>query len=143
MAITPFATVDDYMTRYGVVKEEDRPELFEILCDATRKIQSLLERHAICWRDPSEEYADRLMQVCRDVAHRTLDQKAQKLESSIPEGASSYSQAAGGFSESFGWGSGSYGDMYISKSERQLLGLERQLFGVATQVPNWRHHAWH
>lgn len=143
MAVQPFATVTDYEDRYGVVQVEEQPMLFQILCDATRKIQALLESHAIDWRDPSDEYADRLMQVCRDMAHRSMEQVARKEEADIPEGATSYSQAAGGFSESFGWGSGTYGDLYVSKSERQLLGLERQLFGVATQLPNRRHHAWH
>ena len=120
-----FATVEQYMTRYGEVNSGDMAVLAETLVDASRKIAAKLDRAGIDWRDPDEDYAERLMQVCRDMAHRALSVDEQ---SGIPFGATQFTTSVDGFSEQVGFqttGSSGFGELYITKSERELLGLNR------------------
>ena len=119
-----FATVDDYVTRYGDVDDEGLLE--QILLDASRLIKSELNNSGISVDADDEDAADRRMQVCRAVAYRAMDQEHQ---SSIPFGATQFSQAAGGYSESFTIGN-PYRDIYLTKAEKHLLGIGRGRFVV-------------
>lgn len=112
----PFATSDQYEARYGDVDDADA--LAEVLADATRIIASALDRAGIDRADPSDEFADRLMQACRSMAHRAIGD-----DSEIPAGATQFSEGAGSYTQSFTIGN-PYGDLYISKAERRLLGLD-------------------
>ncbi|TNU89045.1 hypothetical protein FIC87_12660 [Eggerthella lenta] len=112
----PFATPAQYEARYGDV---DEPELLaEVLMDATRLVASALGRAGIDYADPSEEFADRLMQACRSMAHRAMGGDAE-----IPAGATQFSEGAGSYTQSFTIGN-PYGELYVSKAERRLLGLD-------------------
>ncbi len=120
-----FATVDDYVLRYGDVADEELLE--QILLDASRLIKSELDNSGISIDEDDEDAADRLMQVCRAVAYRAVDQEQQD---SIPFGATQFSQAAGGYSESFTIGN-PYRDIYLTKAEKRLLGIGRGRYAVA------------
>lgn len=115
----PFASVEDYEARYGTVT--DAQTLEACLEDATALMQAALEARGIDWRDPSEEYADRLMRVCRQVAHRALDASPAGTDYA-PYGVTQASQSAGGYSVSYSFGN-PYGDSFLSASERRMLGL--------------------
>lgn len=123
----PFASTDDYEARYGDVDDQDA--LKEVLMDATREIAAALDRASINYEDPEEEYAECLMQACRSMAYRAMDQG----ETEMPVGTTQYSQGAGDFSASYSFRN-PYGEVYISKSERRLLGLDRARVGFS--VPN-------
>lgn len=114
----PFATVEDYTVRYGSVDDEDI--LLEILKDATREIMSELDSAGISYADPSEKWADTLMQACRSMANRAVSQD----DSEVPIGATQLSQGVGEFQHSFSFRN-PYGEVYISQAERKLLGLKR------------------
>jgi len=120
-----FATIDDYTRRYG---EVDNVELLlETLTDASRKIAAKLDLHGIDYIDPDDDYAERLMQVCRDMAHRAVTSATSATQ--IPFGATQFTTTADGFSEQVGFQGGEtsgYGELYMTKSERELLGITRQ-----------------
>lgn len=120
-----FATIDDYVLRYGDVADEELLE--QILLDASRLIKSELDNSGISIDEDDKDAADRLMQVCRGVAYRAMDQEQQN---SIPFGATQFSQAAGGYSESFTIGN-PYRDIYLTKAEKRLLGIGRGRYAAA------------
>lgn len=125
----PFAESDDYVRRYGDT-DIDFDLLDETLKDATRKIQALLENHGIDYKKRGADYAERLMQVCRDMAHRAVCVETSDL--GIPYSATQWTQSADGFSTQVGFQGGNntgYGELYITKSEKQLLGIGRQYIG--------------
>lgn len=137
-----FCDIDKYQMRYGEV--EDVELLSAALEDASRIIASELDMHNIDYADPDEEYAERLMQVCRDMAHRAVS--VDNSEDDIPYGATQFSQSADGFSQYLGFQNANntgYGDMYISKTEKRLLGIGRQRIGSLFPEPlrRCRHHA--
>lgn len=113
----PFATAEQYEARYGDVDDAD--VLAEILMDATREIAAALEQAGIDYSEPTEEFAARLMQVCRSMANRAVGD-----DTDVPLGATQYSQGAGEYTQSFSI-SNPFGDLFISKAERKLLGLGR------------------
>lgn len=121
----PFATHAQYESRYGDVDDPDA--LAEVLMDATRLVASALDRAGIAYADPSDEFSDRLMQVCRSMAYRAMGCG----EPSVPAGATQYSQGAGGYTESYTLGN-PYGEVYMSKSERRMLGLDGARIGFST-----------
>lgn len=129
-----FCDIDQYQARYG---EFDDPELLSAaLEDASRIIASELDMHGIDYHDPDEDYAERLMQVNRDIAHRAVS--FDTSEDKIPYGATQYSTGADGFTEYLGFqaaGSTGYGDMYMSKVEKRLLGIGRQRIGSLFPEP--------
>lgn len=118
----PFATVEQYEARYGDVADMDI--LLEVLKDATREISAALERAGIDYENPSELFAENLMQVCRSMAFRSVGTS----EVSTPFGATQFSQGVGDFSQSFSF-KNPYGEVYISKAERRLLGLDSAKIG--------------
>lgn len=134
-----FADIDDYQRRYG---EYDDPEtLTEILQDASRKIAAKLDKHGIDYQDPDEDYADRLMQVCRDMAYRSISaaQSSNATGGDIPFGVQQVSTSVNGFATQFGFqggdASGGFGDLYITRSERELLGLTHRRVGFINTIP--------
>lgn len=113
--MTPFATVEQYEARYGDVDDNDF--LTEVLMDATREIAASLDQAGIDYSEPTEDYADRLMQVCRSVASRAIGS-----EDDVPYGATQFSEGAGEYTQSFSIGN-PYGDVFLTKSEKKMLGL--------------------
>jgi len=130
-----FCTVEQYEARYGEV--EDETVLEEIIKDASRKIAAECDRCRINWRDPDDpDYEDKLMQSCRDMAHRAFIYES--ADSSVPYGATNYSQSVDGFSENMSFtasGSSGYGDVFITKAERKLLGLYKRHIGQISLIP--------
>lgn len=114
----PFASVEEYASRYGDADDPDA--LAEILMDATREIRAELDRAGIPWADPDEEFAGRLMQACRSMAHRAVGDGGDDHD--IPFGAKQVSEGAGSFTWSSTLGN-PYGDMFMTKAERKMLGL--------------------
>lgn len=130
-----YAEIDDYVRRYG--DPDDILTLDEVLKDATREIDAMLEMHNLKPRR-DEEYKARLMQVCRDMAHRAM-QVSTNIQT-IPYGATQYTQSADGYSEQFGFnaaGGSGYGELYLTKSEKRLLGIGKQRIGSI--APERRH----
>lgn len=117
--MTPYASVEDYEQRYGTVS--DTTTLQACLEDATALMQAALEARGIDYSEPSETFAERLMMVCRQVAHRALD-AAPTGTDYAPYGVTQASQAAGGYSVSYSFGN-PYGDSFLTASEKRLLGL--------------------
>ncbi len=118
-----FASVEDYVARFGSVADEEL--LKELLMDATRLIASELEL-AGCPTD-DEEHADIRMQVCRSVAFRSMEQ-SDSSRATVPFGATQFSQGAGSYTESFTIGN-PYRDIYLTKAEKRLLGVGRMRLG--------------
>ena len=137
-----FCDIDQYQARYGEV--DDPALLSEALMDASRIIASRLDNSGIDWQDPDEDYAERLMQVTRDMAHRAFS--VDTAETSIPFGATQFTTSADGFSEQVGFQGGTgqgYGELYMTKAERLLLGIGRQRIGSIPPVMKGVCHARH
>lgn len=120
---TPFATVDDYERRYGVVA--DREKLAEVLLDASRLIAAECAAGGVDVSAP--EKAGVLMQACRSCAARAMQSDA----AGVPLGVTQFSQGAAGFSESWSMANPS-ADVYLTKAERRMLGLRSQSFACVT-----------
>lgn len=110
-----FATVEQYLAKYDSDQDEER--ILEWLEDATSLICAELDASGVDYSDPDEDFADTLMRVCRDVAHRALDSGA-----GIPFGASQFSETTGSISDSFTLAN-PYGDLFLTKAERRRLGI--------------------
>lgn len=111
--MTCYATVDEYVARYGDV--DDVEHLEAVMEDASTLIACELRDSGV---DPDSVEPDALSMVCRSVAFRAMGGDA-------PTGASQYSQSANGFSESFTLSNPS-GDLYLTKQERTMLGVGKQ-----------------
>ena len=116
-----FCTVEQYEARYGEVIDEST--LQECLEDCTAVICARLDRAGIDYSSPSEDYADRLMRVCRSMAYRIAPD-----ESFVPPGVTQASMNAGGFSQSMTFSS-YYGTPKILPSEMVLLGIPQSRIG--------------
>lgn len=117
----PFATVEDYRLRYPGDETPD-DVLTECLMDATDVISAELDEHDIDYADPSESFTERLMRVCRQVAHRALGGSGGSDDSDIPFGATQMSQMAQQFQATVSFGN-PYGDVFLTESERKRLGI--------------------
>lgn len=117
-----FCTVEQYEARYGDVSDESI--LQECLDDCTAVICARLDRAEIDYSAPSEEYADRLMRVCRSMAYRIAPD-----DSFLPAGVSQASISAAGFSQSMTFSS-VYGTPKILPSELSLLGIPDSSIGL-------------
>lgn len=115
--MVPFASVEDYESRYGL---PDGDNIAEVLMDATREIASELDAAGVDYSNSTEAYSGRLMQVCRSMAHRAVGDGGDDHD--IPFGAKQVSEGAGSFTWSSTLGN-PYGDMFITKAERKMLGL--------------------
>lgn len=113
-----FATVAQYEARYGTVT--DTQTLQECLDDATALITAQISPRGIDYQNPSPEYADVLMRVCRQVAHRAMPDADSAP--AMPFGVSQASQSAGGYSLAYSF-SNPYGDIFLTGSEKKMLGI--------------------
>ena len=116
----PFASVTEYEARYGTVP--DTQTLTECLEDATAMICAALDAAGVDYSNPSTTYADRLMRVCRQIAHRAMDATPPAGGIDAPFGVSQATQSAGGYSLSYSFAN-PYGDLFITSAERRLLGI--------------------
>lgn len=128
MAVTSYATVTQYETRYGIVA--DTATLQECLDDCTAAINAELDRYGIDYSDPSEDYADRLMRACRSMAHRVMPSSD---DADIPVGATQASFTAGPYSQQFTLAA-AYGTPRVNADERILLGIPRGRIGCGLIV---------
>lgn len=117
----PFASATQYEARYGTVAGSERATLGECLGDATAMMCAALDSYGVDYSNPSDDYADRLMRVCRSMAHRAM-QSATGGAADVPYGVSQASQSAGGYSMSYSF-SNPYGDLFITSQERRMLGI--------------------
>lgn len=113
-----FATVQDYISRYGSVT--DTAMLQECLDDCSALMESEMDARGIAYIDPSTSFADRLMRVCRSMAQRIMP--AEEDGSDIPVGATQMSIGAGGYTQSFTLGA-TYGTPKMLASEMRMLGI--------------------
>jgi len=120
----PFATVEQYDARYPGREVSDEM-LTECLMDATRAITAVLDKNHVDWSEPSEDFADRLMSVCRSVANRILPSGMD-----VPVGATQMSVTAGSYQRQFSM-PGSYGTPKLIDSELSMLGLNASRVGWA------------
>lgn len=116
MAMTAFATVAQYEARFGAVS--DRALLAECLDDASAAIRMALAEAGVSWEDPTEDFADRLMRVCRSMANRLMPAEG----SAVPQGVTQMGMTAGSYSEQYTFQS-SYGTPKPLDSELRMLGI--------------------
>lgn len=111
----PFATTGDYEARFGEVA--DTGLLSECLDDASAAMRARLDAAGVDYSDPDEDFADRLMRVCRSVANRLMPSGDTMMQ-----GATQVSTTAGPFSQQFTLGT-PYGTARLLPSELDLLGI--------------------
>lgn len=116
----PFATVAQYEARYGTVT--GTATLQACLEDATAMIQAALDAAGVDYSTPTAEYSDRLMRVCRQIAHRAMQATPPAGSIDAPYGVSQATQSAGGYSLSYSFAN-PYGDLFITSAERRMLGI--------------------
>ena len=137
----PFAKISDYTARFGEVS--DTGLLAECLDDASAVMRARLDAAGVDYSEPTEDYADRLMRVCRSMANRIYPSG----EDAIPAGATQASITAGPYSQQFTFG-GAYGTPKLLASELALLGIGgskgRMLHPRAGITGRGcRHDTWH
>lgn len=117
----PFVTIEAYRRRYP---DDDVADgvLLEVLADATMAIASELDAEGIGYDEPTDEFANRLASVCRNVAHRVI---GEGDESEIPFGASQFSEGAGSYKQTVSMAN-PYGDVFLTAAERRALGIGSQ-----------------
>lgn len=133
--MTSFATVEDYVLRYGATDDETKLEC--LLNDASAYLRALYLRE---WH---EEYIAGV--------HTSFDENACAVTCaivsrslSVPvgmQGVSQTSQSADVYSASFTFANPT-GDFYISKSDRQRLGLGCVQIGTITPVIHIEGEQW-
>lgn len=111
-----FATVEQYTARYGDVSDEDVLE--ECLADASAAVRAACAKAGVDTSEPSEEFADRLMRVCRSVANRIMPEEGD----GAMQGVTQMSTTAGPYSQQFTFAA-SYGTPKLLASELALLGV--------------------
>jgi len=129
--MSAFATTTQYRAKYNTEFSDNT--LAEWLADASDIMAAAMDKAGVDYSSPSEDFAKRLMRVCRDMVHRAIGDGSSSAMS-IPFGSTQASMAAGGYSESFTIGN-PYGDLYIKAAERESLGIGSGGFGVA--VPSY------
>lgn len=123
-----YATVEQYQARYGAVS--DTSMLQECLDDASAAINAALDRAGIDYTQPSEDFSDRLMRVCRSMANRVMP-----TDNDIPQNVTSMSMGAVGFSESYNFAT-TYGTPKLIKSDYEMLGIS------STRYRSIHAHTW-
>ena len=134
-----FATVDDYVNRYGVVEDDDILE--ECLKDASVAIRVALDKAGVSYENPSEDFADRLMRACRSVANRILPSNNDNYMAGVTQ----MSTTAGPYSQQYTF-SGTYGTPKLVQSELDLLGIGTGSKGRTLMYKHanlWRGRYWH
>lgn len=123
-----YATVEQYQARYGAVS--DTSMLQECLDDASAAINAALARAGIDYTQPSEDFSDRLMRVCRSMANRVMP-----TDNDIPQNVTSMSMGAVGFSESYNFAT-TYGTPKLIKSDYEMLGISSTCYR-SIQARTW------
>lgn len=118
----PFATVAQYDARFPG-RTASNEVLEECLMDATMAIVKVLDRKGVSYADPDEQFAYRLMSVCRSVANRIMP-------SDMPVGATQLSMTAGPYTQTTSY-SPTYGLPRLLKSELDMLGVGGGSVGFA------------
>ena len=123
--MTPFATVEDYETRYGEVEDEAR--VSALLQDATNIIAS---QPGFSTDGRDETWWGVLETVACAMVHRSM-------MSGSYAGLSNVSQGAGGYTASMAvYNPG--GDLYLTRNERRALGIGGARIGmVAPYIDGW------
>lgn len=119
-----FATVEQYDARFPGRTASDEM-LGECLADATAAIVAALDARNVDYSAPSEEFADRLMRVCRAVANRIMPSGVE-----VPAGVTQTSIAAGPYTQQFTFPS-AYGTPRLLQSELSMLGIGGTRIGWA------------
>lgn len=119
-----FATKEQYDARFPGREASDEM-LGECLGDATEAICAVLDARGIDYSEPSEEFAARLMRVCRSVANRIMPSG-----SDIPMGATQVSTTAGPYQQTFSLPS-AYSSPKLLPSELSMLGIGGSRIGWA------------
>ena len=114
--MTPFATVEQYVERFGPV--DNTAMLEACLEDATAAIQVRLDKAQVDYSDPSDDFAYRLMSVCRSMANRIMPSDG----GDIPVGATQASFTAGPYTQQYTLGA-TYGTPKMLPSEMGMLGI--------------------
>ena len=118
----PFATVAQYDARFPG-RTASNEVLEECLMDATMAISEVLDSKGVSYDDPDEQFAYRLMSVCRSVANRIMP-------SDMPMGATQFSMTAGPYTQTTSY-SPTYGLPRLLKSELDMLGFLGGSIGFA------------
>ena len=108
--MTPFATVEDYETRYGEVEDEAR--VTALLQDATNIIASQ-PGFSTCGRD--ETWWGVLETVTCAMVHRSMMAGSYAGLSNVSQGAGGYTASVSVYNPG--------GDLYLTLNERRALGL--------------------
>lgn len=128
----PFASVEDYRTRYPSDETEDAV-LLEVLMEATDLMSAELDACGIDYASPSESLAFRLARVCRTVAHRAIGDGDGGRD--VPFGATQLSETSDAFSASVQLAN-PYGDLFLTEAERRSLGVG-QLASCVSSAYAW------
>lgn len=112
-----YATIEQYEARFGPVTNYDMLE--ECLKDCTASINEALDKRGIDHADPSEDFAYRLMSVCRSMANRVMPQGGA---SDVPVGVESMTATAGPYSRTYSFAA-TYGIPKPLPSELSMLGI--------------------
>ena len=123
--MTPFATVEDYETRYGEVEDEAR--VSALLQDATNIIAS---QPGFTTDGRDETWWGVLETVTCAMVHRSM-------MAGTYAGLSNVSQGAGGYTASVSvYNPG--GDLYLTRNEKRALGIGGARIGtVAPYIDGW------
>ena len=111
-----FASVEEYVARYGDVTNQDM--LIECLSDCSALMEAEMERHGVSFDNPSEGMARRLMSVCRSMAYRIMPKQDV---SDVPVGATQMSVTAGSYTQSVTFGA-SYGSPKMLDEDYRIGG---------------------
>lgn len=115
--MTQFATVDDYIARYG--EPEDPERVAVLLGDASAFIAS---QPGFPEGEPSELLSLALTVVTCSVVHRSLSAGAWAGLSNVSQGGDGYTASATVYNPS--------GDFYLTKQEKRLLGVGTGRIGM-------------
>ena len=114
-----FATADDYRAKYGT--EMDDEALDEWLGDASDVMRGEMDASGVDYSEPSEGFAETLMRICRDMAHRAIGED-DEVDFSIPYGATQVNMSGGSYSRGFSFGN-PYDDLFLTATEKRRLGI--------------------
>lgn len=120
-----FATKEQYDARYPGRTASDEV-LTECLMDATLAIMAALDNAHVDYSDPSEDFAERLMRVCRSMANRLVPSGG----TDVPVGVTQMGMTAGPYQRSFTFAQ-SYGIPKMLPSELSMLGIGASRIGWA------------
>lgn len=124
-----FATVEEYRTKYAQDPVTDEV-LERLLLEATDTICSELDAADFDYSDPTEPFAFRLMRVCCDATHRTVERMASNQPAGVTQ--ESVSQAAGSYSGTHTYTYATpYMGVALTSAERALLGIDLTDCGYA------------